>query len=271
MCCRLWLQKFQSLIPFHPVQHQRHGFSPEEDFGDSIGSKSRKIFHLGYGNINGFPAVSHNNPKAGQLRHWFHHMEIDFFAGNESKINWAQMPPSGCLPELFRSENDLCMVAAFNSNESFRLRQFGGTFQLTMGQMTLHVSGTGTDDRNLGHWAWTRFSGRNGHCTWIVSVYVPCRGLGEETVYKQHVRHLWRQRILTRPCQVLLQDLRALLISWRQAGDHIIVFLDANEDMMSGPFFQMLTGNGLHMKEAVFSKHPDPRWCEMATFHQCGD
>ena len=97
-------------------------------------------------------------------------------------------------------------------------------------------------------------------------MYVPCRSMGEETVYKQHTRHLRRQGILTCPRQVLLQDLRALLISWRQAGDRIIVFLDANEDMTSGPFFH----NGLHMKEAVFSKYPDPRWRETATF-QSGD
>jgi hypothetical protein len=217
MCHRLRSRQFQALIPFRPVQRQSRGLPPEEDFGDSIGIKSPKVFRLGYGNINGFPAVPHNNPKAGQLRHWFRHMDIDFFAGNESKINWAQMPPSGRLPELFRSENDLRTVAAFNSNESFGLRQFGGTFHLTMGQMASNVSGTGVDDRNLGRWAWTRFSGRNGHSTRIISVYVPCRSMGEETVYKQHTRHLRRQGTLTCPRQVLLHDLRALLISWRQA------------------------------------------------------
>jgi hypothetical protein len=61
------------------------------------------------------------------------------------------------------------------------------------------------------------------------------------------------------------------LIEWWQAGDRIIIFLDANEDMMAGPFQQMLMGNGsLHMREAVFVRHPDPQWHTMATF-QCGD
>jgi hypothetical protein len=95
MCRHLRSRQFQLQILFHPVQHQGRGFPPEEDFEDLIGIKSPKVFHLGYGNINGFPAVPHTNPKAGQLCHWFHHMEIDFFAGNKSKINWAQMPPSG--------------------------------------------------------------------------------------------------------------------------------------------------------------------------------
>ena len=55
-------------------------------------------------------------------------MEVDFFAGIEGKINWAQMPKAGRLPAMFRSENELHTVAAFNSNESFALRQYGGTF-----------------------------------------------------------------------------------------------------------------------------------------------
>ena len=80
-------------------------------------------------------------------------MDVDFFAGNESKINWARMPHSGLLPEMFRSENDLRTVAAFNSNESFALKQYGGTFQLTMGQLVARVSDMGVDDRNLGRWA----------------------------------------------------------------------------------------------------------------------
>ena len=77
-------------------------------------------------------------------------MEVDFFAGNESKINWAQMPHSGQLPEMFRSENDLRLVVAFNSNESFALRQFGGTFQLMMGQLAARIMETGMDNCNLG-------------------------------------------------------------------------------------------------------------------------
>jgi hypothetical protein len=139
-----------------------------------------------------------------------------------------------------------------------------------MGQMAANVYDKGVDGRNLGRWAWTQFCGRNERSTRILSAYVPCRSSGEETVYKQHTRYLRRQGILTCPRQVLLQDLRALLIEWRQAGDRIIVFLDANEDMTAGPFQQMLTGNGLHMQEAVLMRYPDPRWRTTATF-QCGD
>jgi hypothetical protein len=146
------------------------GISPSQDYGDGLREKPPDVVRLAYGNINGFSAVAHTNPKANELRHWFRCMEVDFFAGNESNINWARMPRSGRLPELFRSENEVRTVAAFNTTESFALRQFGGTFQLTMGQFASRVDDTGVDDRNLGRWAWTLFKGRNGHSARIVSV-----------------------------------------------------------------------------------------------------
>jgi hypothetical protein len=42
-------------------------------------------------------------------------------------------------------------IAAFNFNESFGLRQFGGTFHLTLGQLLAsRIADIGVDDRNLG-------------------------------------------------------------------------------------------------------------------------
>ena len=140
--------------------------------------------------MNGFAAITHTNPKASQLQHWFHHMALDFFVGSESKINWAQMPPLRHFPELFHSNTDLCTVAAFNSNESFGLCQYGGTFHLTMGQLALYVVDKGMDDQNLGCWAWTQLKGHQGPPTQIVLVYVPCWSTGEETVYRQQAQHL---------------------------------------------------------------------------------
>jgi hypothetical protein len=58
-----------------------------------VGEKPAGVFCLAYGNINGFHAAKHTNPKANQVHHWFQCMDVDFFAGNEeSKINWSRMP-----------------------------------------------------------------------------------------------------------------------------------------------------------------------------------
>jgi hypothetical protein len=71
-------------------------------------------------------------------------------SGYESKLNWARMPWAGRPPKMFQSKNDLRTVVAFNSNESFGLWQYGGTFQLSMRQLASQVTDTGVDDRNLG-------------------------------------------------------------------------------------------------------------------------
>jgi hypothetical protein len=131
------------------------------------------------------------------------------------------MPWASRLAELFCSESKLRMVAANNLNESLGLKQFSSAFQLSMGQLASHIAETGVDDRNLGHWAWSQFKGRNGHSTQIVSVYVPCRSsMGrEETVHKQHSQHFRKIEILDCPCLVLLWEVRQQLITWLRTGD----------------------------------------------------
>jgi hypothetical protein len=45
-----------------------------------------------------------------------------------------------------------------------------------------------------------------------------------------------------------------------------VVFIDFNENAMNGPFHDMFASPGLHMQEAVFHQHPDPRWPQTTTY-----
>jgi hypothetical protein len=65
---------------------------------------------------------------------------------------------------------------------------------------------------------------------------------------------------------VLLEDLRTHLTTWRQNGERLLVFIDANEDSTNGPFHALFTGPDLHMREAISHRHPDPRWPHTATY-----
>ena len=76
-------------------------------------------------------------------------------------------------------------------------------------------------------------------------------------VYWQQVWHFQQHGVFICPQEILLQDLKAALITWQQAGKCLIIFLDANENVILGPFHDMLTDNGLHMHEAVMSQHPN--------------
>jgi hypothetical protein len=158
--------------------------------------------------------------------------------------------------ELFPTENALRTVAGYNVHENFSRRQYGGTFQLTFGALAARVVDTGVDSRNLGQYAWTKFQGRNGHVARIVSIYVPCRmscSSKDLTVMNQHRQYLESRGIFACPRTVLLDDIRTCLQEWRQAGERSVIFLDANEIAMNGPFHDMFVSPGLQMRKRFFT------------------
>lgn len=243
---------------------------PDQVYGDGVEPKPDGTFQLAYGNIDGFNTVSFNNLKGNILRHWLWLVEADFFAGNEAKVNWSLMPRSGRLAEIFRTENALRTVASYNIHEQFGRRQYGGTFQLTFGALASRVVDTGVDARQLGRYSWTKFQGRNGHVAWIITLYVPCKAThssGDLTVMNQHRRYFEAQGIMRCPRELLLEDIRTdLLQAWRAAGEQLIVFVDANENVINGPFHDMFVSPALQLREAVMHRHPDPRWQHTATY-----
>jgi hypothetical protein len=70
------------------------------------------------------------------------------------------------------------------------------------------------------------------------------------------------------PRKILLDDLRERLQTWRQDGERIVAFIDANENMTSGPFHAMFTAPELQMCEAVSHRHPDPQWQHTASYRK---
>jgi hypothetical protein len=241
-----------------PSSPPRVSPSLEEDFGDPLGAKAEGHVRLAYSNIDGFPPYAANNPKANSLRRVIRSLEIDFFAGVESNLNWQQMPREGRLPEWFRSENALRTVASYNTHENFGRRQHGGTFELAFGELAQRVIDTGTDSRGLGRYSWMLLRGRSGHRARLITIYVPCKSsrFGQSTVMAQHRRHFAPQGLSHLcPRQILLDDLRLLLCGWRQQGERLLVFIDANEDVRKGPFQSLFTGPGLHMQDLTLLKH----------------
>jgi hypothetical protein len=125
------------------------------------------------------------------------------------------------------------------------------------------------DEHQLGRYAWTKFQGRHGHVTRIISVYVPCkthRSSGTLTIIDQHRRYFEAQGMTDCPRSILLADIQQLLSQWRQDGDRVIAFIDVNENMLRGPFHAMFMAPELQMREVVSSRHPDPRWLNTASY-----
>jgi hypothetical protein len=110
-----------------------------------------------------------------------------------------------------------------------------------------------------------------GHVTCLIMVYVPClfsHSSGDLMVINQHHHYCASHDITLCPHQLLLEDLCSQLTEWRQAREWLIIFLDTNENMLHGPFHDMLSSPDLQMQEATFHFHLDPCWHNMATFQK---
>jgi hypothetical protein len=84
----------------------------------------------------------------------------------------------------------------------------------------------------------------------------------------QHRRYFDSIGVTGCPRDILRQDIRRLLHQWRQNGERIVVFIDANENVLEGAFHSMFTDPDLGMREAVVHRHPDPRWKRTGTYRK---
>jgi hypothetical protein len=124
--------------------------------------------------------------------------------------------------------------------------------------MTQHANlSPGKDVTGLGRWVVITLCGMGGFVMRVVCGYNPCGNAlpHSGTVYQQHQRFLiTRQHSMVCPRVKFREDLLALLTTWQEQGDQIIVCLDANEDIYKKSLGKALTSEaGLAMKEVVGS------------------
>ena len=114
-----------------------------------------------------------------------------------------------------------------------------------------------TNCSGLGRWAWLLFRGRNGLRTRIYVAYRPTRSSGNGTVYQQHRRYLRTKSREDCPRDAFLEDLRQELQGRKQAGERIVLMMDANGPVCNGPIKQMF--DDLLMREMLTTKHVSGR------------
>ncbi len=96
----------------------------------------------------------------------------------------------------------------------------------------------------------------DGVQTRIICGYNPCgnRRTDSSISYQQHQQYLIQQKrdAVTCPRTKFQDDLISLLRTWREAGDRIVVCLDANKNIYTKSIGKALTEEeGLGMKEVV--------------------
>ena len=92
-----------------------------------------------------------------------------------------------------------------------------------------------------------------GHQTRIITAYNPCKKKKSGTTYQQQRRYyITKKKDLTCPRKIFQRDLIKHIITWRESGDRIILFMDHNKHVTNGPLGRELgDNNGLDLREAI--------------------
>jgi len=159
--------------------------------------------------------------------------------------------------QLFRQEAALLATAGHNVHENVGSIQEGGTTMLVIDEITqFRQSGDRDGDpTGLGHWVSMAFWGQGGLTTRVVTGYNPCLNKLKEsgTTYQQHRRFFIRHQHDTICLQTRFQrDFISQLKEWRDAGEQLVVCIDANQHIYHGRLGKELTDQeGLNLVEPV--------------------
>jgi hypothetical protein len=138
---------------------------------------------------------------------------------------------------------------------------FGGTAQITTGACSHRATASGADESGMGRWVWTLFAGKNNIKLRVLSGYRPNPDSNDRpgTVFSQQERHLRSQNDDRDPRRAFIKDLEAQLDVWMTAGNLIIIGLDANDNVRTGPVNAMLRNRGLVEVHSAQHPHLPPR------------
>jgi hypothetical protein len=99
------------------------------------------------------PWVTGKYSKIPGMKRFIKRIMADGLFCAEVNTNWAKVPFSNKLPQLFSAEAQSRFVTGHNSNEDKRRSQYGGTCGMILGSLSSHVTKVGVDPTNLGRWS----------------------------------------------------------------------------------------------------------------------
>lgn len=196
-------------------------------------------------------------------------MEVDVLAFNEHKINFAHKDNRRHgLAKLFNGGETLTRAVGGNLKhpiaKSLGKRMEGGTGIVAYGELAslLNQDLSGMDTTGLARWSYMTFTGREGYVTTIIVGYNPCRTTSSQqsTSYQLQRSYftLVRKDTLC-PRRHFREDLLNLLVKWREEGRRLIVCLDANDHVYTGPLGRaMISHPNLDLREATLTSTGSP-------------
>ena len=131
----------------------------------------------------------------------------------------------------------------------------GGTGITLLNEAVARTQELESDPTNLGRWVSAKIQGRQGKCVRVVAAYRPTENKDTTmTTWMQQSRYYRETRQDDRcPRTIFLEDLKTTIQPWIDAGDQVIVGIDANEDVRQGATHSMFRSIG--MKDAILTKY----------------
>ncbi len=206
-----------------------HGLPP--------GQKRDGVTRVMYKNLNGLQSMLSKNDKLNKARQVINDLQADVVCYNEHHQNLKHKANRNGFCQMFnRGETELRAIAAHNVNKDVGKLQEGGTAMLVFGVLIeqFDPEGLGQDDLGLGRWTFMKFTGGDGVVTRVICGYSPCSNKKKDsgTVYQQHRRHIINKlNVLMCPRERFCKDLLQQMKQWRAEGEHLVLCLDANENM----------------------------------------
>ena len=233
----------------------------EAAFGDKITNKGDGILRIGFQNFNGLTGKE-NDPADVSLHRWITSMEFDVFGVSEVNMYWPNVKQSlQFIERVHRWWNPRNTVAlcAYNKNEKRikrSIRQYGGTAQISRGNAALQHVNMGRDPTGLGRWVWQRYMGKEQRVLRVITCYRPLPAHSDKiyTPFRQQRAFLTANmgRDID-PRDAVLEDLSIDITQWIEEGEHIILQMDANEDVREDKIKEWAEQMGL--REAILERH----------------
>ena len=240
-------------------------------WGEPQGEKWEDDLRIALLNVDGLPERM-KDPKNGQIFDWWDRDEIGVAMLTEVNRHWPSVAEEDHWRERVKAQN---VKGGVHSNLAYNRHgqrsrgegshQYGGVGTFFIGKEASSIGGCGQDPSGLGRWAWTRMQGKDEKMIRFVTAYRPNPpGNGANTVWAQHRLHLLAQGDDRDPQEAFLSDLRKDIRKWKETGDHIIIGMDANDDLRRGTVREGLAIEGLH--EVLLDRHAEKE--TEATYHR---
>ena len=202
-----------------------------------------QILRFGTWNMRGFPYK--DSPKLVSLTNMIRDHQFTVLALNELNRNWTKVPiyhrPAAVLRQSLGPDTHT-HIAYNRHSKSTSSYVYGGTAVCTIGPERSRVMEWGSDPTGLGRWCWQTHRGKHGKRVRYYSAYCPVQSTNPGSVYTQHLQYFTdTNHSNPSPLERFLEDLQADIQTSTQAGDLIVLGLDANFDLTTQNSFTEMT------------------------------